>query len=85
MKNVILFTSQAIAEDERLLGFHASLASPGEGNIPGFPKTPGNRCHMSIKMIQLLKYANLTFESIKQHLSRSPKHCNYNFIILGTS
>ena len=34
---------QAIADDERLLGFHASLASPDEGNIPDFPTMPGNR------------------------------------------
>ena len=38
-------TSQAIKTDERLAGFHASLANPKEGNIPGFPKTPSaNRC-----------------------------------------
>ena len=34
---------QAIKEDKKLAGFHASLASPEEGNIPGFPQSPGNR------------------------------------------
>ena len=47
--HMLIFVPQAIAEDERLLGFHASLASPDEGNIPGFPATPGNRCCISIE------------------------------------
>ena len=37
------FLPQDVAEDEALAGFHASLADPKEGNIPGFPQTPGNR------------------------------------------
>ena len=38
---------QDIEADEKLAGFHASLANPKEGNIPGFPQTPGNRQHIS--------------------------------------
>ena len=41
----LISNPQDIEADERLVGFHASLANPGEGNIPGFPKTPGNRLH----------------------------------------
>ena len=37
------FCRKDVAEDEALAGFHASLADPKEGNIPGFPQTPGNR------------------------------------------
>ena len=40
-------TCQAIEGDKQLAGFHASLANAEEGNIPGFPKTPGNRCQPS--------------------------------------
>ena len=48
--SMFLHLPQAIAEDVKLLGFHASLARPDEGNIPGFPSTPGNRCHVLIKI-----------------------------------
>ena len=62
-----IFIPQAIAEDERLLGFHASLSSPDEGNIPGFPATPGNRCHM-IETEIITAPANIAFDIVKQHL-----------------
>ena len=65
-----IFIPQAIAEDERLLGFHASLASPGEGNIPGFPSTPGNRCHILIETKFITAPANLAFELLKQQHTR---------------
>ena len=37
------FIPKDVAEDEELAGFHASLADPKKGNIPGFPQTPGSR------------------------------------------
>ena len=43
-------TSQEVEEDEKLKGFHASLADSERGNIPGFPETPGNRCSMRHQM-----------------------------------
>ena len=37
------FIPKDVAEDEELAGFHASIADPKKGNIPGFPQTPGSR------------------------------------------
>ena len=43
-------TSQEVEEDEKLKGFHASLADSERGNIPGFPETPGNKCNIQHQM-----------------------------------
>ena len=41
-----LFSSlllQEMEKDEKLTEFFASLADPNQGNIPGFPRAPGDR------------------------------------------
>jgi len=36
-------SDKEVREDKSLIGFHASLADPKRGNIPGFPETPGSK------------------------------------------
>ena len=77
--SMFLHLPQAIAEDEKLFGFHSSLARPDEGNIPGFPSTPGNRCHVLIRTA----LANLAFEFMKPETF--PETCSSKLLHSGPS
>jgi len=53
-----------VAEDEALAGFHASLADPKEGNIPGFPQTPGNRTELTNTLTSIIFTGSVQHQAV---------------------
>ena len=57
-----LFSSlllQEVEKDEKLTEFFASLADPKRGNIPGFPRTPGDR--WTLRKVWLLDWTIISW------------------------
>jgi len=53
-----------VAEDEALAGFHASLADPKEGNIPGFPQTPGNSAELTDTLTSIIFTGSVQHQAV---------------------
>jgi len=66
-------SDQEVEEDEKLKGFHASLADSKRGNIPGFPETPGNRVQLTDTLTSII------FTGSVQHQALNAPQFTYSF------
>jgi len=57
-------SDKAIEEDTSLKSFHASLHNPEEGNIRGFPKTPGNRNQLTETLTLMIFTASVQHQAV---------------------
>jgi len=67
-------SEQAIEEDEKLAGFHASLANTEEGNIPGFPQNAGDREQLVDTLTSII------FTGSVQHQALNAPHHVYSYM-----
>lgn len=67
-------SDQAIEADERLKGFHASIADPDQGNIPGFPETPGTMSHLTDTLTRII------FTGSVQHQAVNAPQFTYSYV-----
>jgi len=66
-------SDEEVEEDDKLKGFHASLADPERGNIPGFPETPGNRQQLTDTLTSII------FTGSVQHQAINAPQFTYSF------
>merc|ERR1712037_719329 len=66
-------SDQEVEEDEKLKGFHASLADSERGNIPGFPETPGNKLNLTDTLTSII------FTGSVQHQAINAPQFTYSF------
>merc|ERR1712037_662041 len=66
-------SDKEVREDNSLIGFHASLADPKRGNIPGFPETPGNRVQLTDTLTSII------FTGSVQHQALNAPQFTYSF------
>jgi len=66
-------SDQEVEEDEKLKGFHASLADSERGNIPGFPETPGNKLKLTDTLTSII------FTGSVQHQAINAPQFTYSF------
>jgi len=57
-------SEQEVEKDEKLTEFFASLADPNQGNIPGFPRTPGDRAELTETLTSMIFTASVQHQAV---------------------